>query len=268
MTNPLFNIKVGGAHVIGEHAGQGSALVFLHAGVADRRMWREQIAELKDDFHVIAYDRRGFGETSTPDESFSHVNDLKEILDQLGVSSAALIGCSQGGRIAIDFTLAYPQRVTSLVLIAPAISGAPSPGKFSPDIEALLDTLDKAEESEDMERVNAIEANLWLDGPTSPNGRVSGAARELFLDMNAIALNSPDLTKELETPSAYERLGELSLPTLVINGDLDFPFIKERCHYLVETIPNAKGMEIAGTAHLPNLEKPEAVNELLMKFLK
>lgn len=262
-----FKINIGGAQISGNQSGKGSSLVFLHAGVADRRMWREQITALEDSFQCIAYDRRGFGETSSPDESFSHVSDLKEILDHLNISTATLIGCSQGGRIAIDFTLEYPQRVTTLVLIAPAISGAPAPGAFSPEIEALLEALDEAEEAEDMERVNAIESNLWLDGPTSPNGRVSGTTRKLFLDMNRIALNAPDLNKEIEPPSAYDRLEGLSLPTLVINGDLDFPHIKERCQYIVDSIPNAKRKEVLGTAHLPNLERPEIVIELLKDFL-
>lgn len=262
-----FKINIGNAQVAGERSGKGSALVFLHAGVTDRRMWREQIAGLSDDFLCLAYDRRGFGETLSPDESFSQVNDLKEMLDQLNISKTALIGCSQGGRIAIDFTLDYPQQVTALVLIAPAVSGAPAPETFSSEIETLLDALEEAEESEDMEQVNNIEANLWLDGPTSPNGRVSGPARELFLDMNRIALNSPDLEKEIEPPSAYDRLEGLSLPTLVISGDLDFPYIKERCQYIIDNAPNAKGQEISGTAHLPNLEKPETVTELIKKFL-
>jgi pimeloyl-ACP methyl ester carboxylesterase len=231
-------------------------------------MWHPQISELSKNFHTVAYDRRGYGETSAIDESFSHVNDLKEILDQLETNNAVLVGCSQGGRIAIDFSLEYPERVTKLVLIAPAISGQPSPENFLLEIEALLEKLNEGEESDDLKRINAIEANLWLDGPTSPEGRVGGNSRKLFLDMNGIALEAPDLTKEIDPPSAYERLDELSIPTLVINGDLDFPHVRERCQHLVDTIPNAEGKEIAGTAHLPNLEKPEKVNELLLDFLR
>jgi pimeloyl-ACP methyl ester carboxylesterase len=262
-----FNIRIGGAQVKGEYSGKGTALIFLHAGVADRRMWREVIIGLGHNFHAVAYDRRRFGETSTPDEPFSHVNDLKEILDQLEISTATLIGCSQGGRIAIDFTIEYPQRVAALALIAPAISGAPMPESFSPEIEALIDKLNKAEESKDMKQVNALEANFWLDGPTSANGRVSGAARKLFLAMNEIALNSPKLNMEIESPSVYKHLGNLSSPTLVINGDLDFPHIKELCQYLIDSIAKAIGKEIPGTAHLPSLEKPEIMANLLKDFL-
>ena len=85
--------------------GKVITLIFLHAGVADRRMWHNQIVKLRDGYHVIAYDRRGFGETIATDEAFSHVEDLREVLDQLGISTVSLIGCSQGGRIAIDIKL-------------------------------------------------------------------------------------------------------------------------------------------------------------------
>jgi pimeloyl-ACP methyl ester carboxylesterase len=231
--------------------------------VADKRMWRQQLVDLSDTFQVVAYDRRGFGETTTADEAFSHVEDLRDLLDQLGLSSAALVGCSQGGRIAIDFALAYPHRVTGLGLIAPAISGAPEPETFLPDIEARLAALDEAEEANDLARVNLLEANVWLDGPTSPAGRVSGPLRDLFLDMNGIALGKPELTQEIELASAYERLADLSVPVLVIWGDLDFPHLRERCRHLVDTIPLVRGEEIPGTAHLPNLEQPETINRLL-----
>ncbi len=262
-----FKIKTDNAQLTIECSGEGKPLIFLHAGVADRRMWHDQIAELKVDHFVVAYDRRGFGETAAIDEAFSHVEDLREVFDQLGIATASLVGCSQGGRIAIDFTLAYPQRVTALVLIAPAISGAPAPEAFPPVIQAHLEALDEAEAANDLARVNAIEANLWLDGPTSTAGRVGDTLRRLFLDMNGIALSMPEFTKEIEPSSAYARLADLSLPTLVVWGKLDFPHIKKRCQYLVDNLPAALGKEISETAHLPNLERPERINRLLRDFL-
>ncbi|HEX9926131.1 MAG TPA: alpha/beta hydrolase [Anaerolineae bacterium] len=262
-----FKLKIGNAQLAGEHSGEGRPLIFLHAGVADKRMWRHQIAELSDSYQAIAYDRRGFGETITSDEAFSHVEDLRAVLDQLGISTVSFVGCSQGGRLAIDFTLAYPQQVSALVLIAPAVSGAPVPETFTPDIQARIAALDDAEEANNLERVNMIEANLWLDGPSSPAGRVSGALRDLLLDMNEIALRMPILTQEIEPALAYKRLADLSLPVLVIWGELDFSHVQECCRYLVDTIPGARGKEIPGTAHLLNLEQPAMINKLLRDFL-
>ena len=263
-----FRVEVGNAQLVGEWSGQGDALMFLHAGVADRRMWRPQMAALQKQYQTIAYDRRGFGETTTVDEAFSHVEDLRTVLSQRGIATVSLIGCSQGGRIAIDFALAYPQQVKALVLIAPAVSGAPTPESFPPEIATLMASLDEADEADDLEKVNAIEANLWLDGPMSPAGRVGGTLRELFLDMNGIALNMPELTQEQEPASAYEKLSALSLPTLVIWGELDFPLVKEKCQYLLVNLPTARGVEVPDTAHLANLEKPAFINELIRDFLR
>ena len=262
-----FQIQIGSAHLAGEHGGQGESMIFLHAGVADRRMWQDQMAEFCHTHQVIAYDRRGFGETTAEDELFSHVEDLRAILDHFGIAAATLIGCSQGGRIAIDFALAYPQQVNRLVLLAPAISGAPALETIQPEIEALLVALDEAEEADDLVLVNEIEAHLWLDGPTSPAGRVQGPLRELFLDMNGIALGMDDLDLEIEPDAAYDRLIELESPTLVIWGSLDFPHVQERCRRLVDVVRDVRGEEIPGVAHLVNLEQPKRVNELLHDFL-
>jgi pimeloyl-ACP methyl ester carboxylesterase len=263
----IFILEIDQAKLVGEQEGRGRPLVFLHAGVADRRMWRPQMAELSDSFLTVAYDRRGFGETKTADVPFSHVEDLQTVLNHLDLDKISLVGCSQGGRVAIDFTLAFPERVDRLVLIAPAISGAPAPQSFPPWALDLDAELDAAEEAGDFDRVNAIEAIFWLDGPTSQEGRVGGAVRDLFLDMNGIALALPDLEMEIEPPSAYERISELNLPMLVLWGDLDFPHIQERCRYLVDQVANAHGKVIPGTAHLPNLERPQHISNLIRKHL-
>ena len=263
----VFKIKIDSALINGEQNGSGKPVVFLHAGVADRRMWRPQIDVLQNTHHTVAYDMRGFGETTSPDEPYTNVQDLKQLLEQLELQKVILVGCSQGGRLAIDFSLAYPDQVEKLVLIAPAVSGAPAPETFPAVIEKKLDALDEADENDDLDQINEIEAQLWLDGPASEAGRVSGPLRDLFLDMNGIALNMPDLDQEIDPPSAYEQVSQLTQPTLVLWGDLDFPHVQDRCRYLVDSIPNATGQEISGTAHLPNLEQPELVNQLLADFI-
>lgn len=262
-----FAVMSGGARLAGEAAGDGPCVVMLHAGVADRRMWRGAMAALSKTRRAIAYDRRGFGETVTPDEPFSHIDDLAAVLDCLDCARATLIGCSQGGRIAIDFALAHPERVDGLVLVASALSGAPPPGSYPSDIAALMVDLDDAEARGDLGRVNAIEAHLWLDGPRSLEGRVAGEARSLFLDMNGKALRHPPLTQERAAPSAFERRGEITAPSFVVVGDLDFPHIRARAQELAAAIPRAKSVTMAGCAHLPSLESPDAFNGIVAGFL-
>ena len=114
MTSP-FEIPFDGATLRGESAGFGLPVVFLHAGVCDRRMWAEQMQELAmQGYHVVAYDRRGFGETDSEDVPFNHVVDLEAVLDRLGLNGAVLVGNSLGGGIAIDFALEHSDRVAAL----------------------------------------------------------------------------------------------------------------------------------------------------------
>ena len=91
-----FKVHVDEAILAGQRAGSGPPIVFLHAGVADRRMWWSQLLSLSNNYDVIIYDRRGFGETTAVDEPFSHVNDLVKVLDDLGLETVSLVGCSQG----------------------------------------------------------------------------------------------------------------------------------------------------------------------------
>ena len=263
-----FTIPSGKAELTGVEDGKGPALVFLHAGVADKRMWRDQLAAFADRYRVIAYDRRGFGETRYKPETFSHMQDLRAVLDTLGIEQANLVGCSQGGRFAVDFTLAYPKRVAKLVLVAPAIGGAPQPDELPDDIDNLLQQAEQAQDQNHHDLVNRIEAHMWLDGPRSADGRVPGSARDLFLRMNIIPLKSPSPGKDEAAKDSFKRLKQIEAPTLLIWGDLDFPHLQERCALLGKRIKGAQSALMPGTAHLPNLEQPKKFNALLDAFLK
>ena len=266
-TLPNLAVPSGKAVLRGEKAGSGTPVVFLPAGVADRRIWRPQLSALQDDFHVVAYDRRGFGDTAHADETYSHAGDLRAVLDHLAFPQAVLVGGSQGGRVALEFTLAHPDRVRALVLVAPALTGAPPPAEFPAEVEARLEKLEAAEESGDVDRVNALEAHVWLDGPTAPEGRVGGPVRDLFLDMNGRALRATPLGQEAPTEPLWPRLNEIRVPTLLVWGDLDLPHVPGRCAHLLATMRDARAYEMAGTAHLPNLERPETFTAALRDFL-
>jgi len=267
---PVLNVRSGTAELAAEVRGAGAPVVFLHAGVADRRMWRAELAALEaaGGYRGVAYDRRGFGESLHADERYSHVADLAAVLDATaGGAPAVLVGCSQGGRIAIDAALAMPERVRALVLVAPAISGAPEQATFPPAIEAWIDRMEKAEAQADIDRINALEAHAWLDGPLAPEGRVGGAVRTLFLEMNGIALRAEQRGTEIAPEPAYDRVDRIAAPALVVWGDLDFPHLGDRCEYLAARMPAATSLLICDAAHLPNLEYPDAFNRALHAFL-
>lgn len=266
MTTP-FAIRFDNATLRGEADGFGIPVVFLHAGVADRRMWAEQMRVVADaGFHVVSYDRRGHGETETPDEPFSHLVDLEAVLDRLDIQAAVLVGCSRGGRLAFDFAIENPNRTIGLVLIGTSVSGD-EPVEQPEEIEALEDALAYAQERGNLEQVNRIEAHMWLDGPLTKAGRVDGEARELFLDMNRIALEHEPLTQEERPESAVDAVGNITAPVLLVVGDLDFPDIVERHEALSEELQNAFAIVLEDTAHLPSLERPDLFDPLLLEFL-
>jgi pimeloyl-ACP methyl ester carboxylesterase len=265
-------VSSGLAQIAIEVAGAGPVVVFLHAGVADRRMWQEQLAVLagpRPRWRAVAYDRRGFGETLHVEERYSQIGDLFRVLDAVVPGEPAiLVGCSQGGRIAIDATLAEPARVRALVLVAPAISGAPELTPVPPAIQAWIDKLEHAEATADIDRINALEAHAWLDGPLAREGRVGGAVRELFLAMNDIALRAERRGTEIEPDAAYGRVREIGVPTLLVWGDLDFPHVAQRCRYLAVQMPRIATHPMQNTAHLPSLEHPAQFDRAMLAFLE
>lgn len=267
MTN-TFEIEFDGALIRGESAGFGLPVVFLHAGVADRRIWDGQMELLANEgYHVVSYDRRGFGETETADVPFNHVVDLEAVLDRLGLNAAVLVGNSLGGGIALDFAIEHPDRVVALVLVGSAISGYQG-DDYPEEIAALEDTLEYALSRGNIEQANRIEAHMWLDGPLSPDGRVDGPARELFLEMNRRRRQQPRLTQEeLPEVHAIDHLSLVKAPTLLLVGELDYPDVLDAHEVLEEELEEAFAITLEETAHLPSLERPDLFDPLLLEFL-
>lgn len=260
-------IETGQARLAVKVAGSGDPIIFLHANVCDSRMWDAQLTVAGMHCQAIAYDRRGFGRSRAEPEAFSSVADLMTVIDAMadGVPPI-LVGCSQGGRIAIDAALEFPSSVRGLVLISPTVSGAPSAAPPSHILDAMA-RLKQAEAVADLDQVNALKARLWLDGPLASEHRVQGPARKLFLDMNGIALRSLPIGTDVDTTQAYGRLAELAVPSLVLCGTLDFPHIQARSRHVAATVPDSSYREMLDCAHLPSLDHPTEVSALVQAFV-
>lgn len=250
------------------HGATGTPVVLLHANVADRRMWQGQWDWLATAHPVISYDRRGFGASRTVRPTpYSNVADLWDVMDSLGYDRAVLVGCSMGGRVAIDAALARPDRVSGLVVVAPGVSGAPAP-QYGDPVKALMDAISAAAAQGDLDAKNELQARLWLDGPLSPPERVGGEIRQLFLSMNGSALRAANPGPASEEPSAWEQLEAIKAPTLVMWGDLDLPHLQERCALVARRIPGAQSLVLQGAAHLPALEAPQEFNLALGRYFE
>jgi pimeloyl-ACP methyl ester carboxylesterase len=110
--------EVNGTKLYYEVVGEGQPLVLVHAGSFDRRIWDEQFTAFADHYKVIRYDVRGHGKSALPTKPYSDTEDLYRLLQWLHVEKAHLVGLSLGGRIIIDFTLAHPEMVGTLILKA------------------------------------------------------------------------------------------------------------------------------------------------------
>lgn len=261
-----FTIDIDGATLTGVEMGDGLPVVFLHAGVCDNRMWHDQMRLAADNgWHAIAYDRRGYGDAESPDEPFSHLEDLEAILDAFDIHAAIFVGCSMGGGLAIDFALSHPGRVIGLVLIGTSVTGAP--WSATTEESAIEMAEEDAWERGDLDLLNKVQAHEWLDGPRAQSGRVGGSVRELFLDMNAKALAKPELTQEEPRPDAWSRVDAVTSPTMLIVGDEDFSALIDRHEHLSETMPNSFAAVLEGVAHIPSIERPDLINRMLEEFL-
>ena len=261
MTREPMEFELGETRLFADRwAGTGPTLLLLHAGVADRRSWYTTADRLAGLGTLIAYDRRGFGDTPPSKTPFRHVDDLLAVIDQVADGPIWLVGSSMGGELALDAGLADPDQVAGLVLLAPAISGAPAPARLDLDTQRLSDLIDAAIGAGDLDEVNRLETWLWLQGPASAEDRVGGAARELAVEMNSVVLgNAVAEEAGASDVTAWARLEDIRLPVTVAWGDLDLPFLIARCEELSARLPRGRRRVLTGTAHLPFLERPELV---------
>jgi pimeloyl-ACP methyl ester carboxylesterase len=260
------DIKTGTAAVNGtnlyyEISGSGDPVVLLEGGQLDRRLWDDQFEVLARSYRVVRMDVRGFGKSPDVSGPYQSHEDLHTLLKALDIPRAHLIGLSLGGRIAIDFALTYPDMVSSLVLVAPGLSGFP----WSDTKYEWGERIHKALVAHDA--TGAV--NAWLDSdymkPAATNPRTRDRVRTLA-HANARAWLQPDTERPL-SPPAYPRVGEIHAPTLLLIGSIDNADIQRIVSYLVAQIRGAEKVEFEGAGHLPNIERSDEFNHAVLAFL-
>jgi 3-oxoadipate enol-lactonase len=237
-----------------EDSGAGPPVVLLHESVVDSRIWDPFLPHVEGRLRTIRYDQRGYGRSPMWTAPYSPVDDLVSVLDTAGVEKAALVGTSRGGRIAIQAALERPERVSALVLVGSGLAGNPVNVDVSPELEERWDA---AEARGDLAELAEIDLEIW-----APMG-VDDELRAMFVE-NAEASNSPD--PELDAPSTG-RLGEISVPTLVVTAARDVPAINELGERIAREIPGAQRAVIEDSDHMVQWRAPKELAQLVLDFL-
>jgi pimeloyl-ACP methyl ester carboxylesterase len=264
-------LEVPGGNISYEEDGRGPAIVLLHEGIADRRMWNREFSQLARDHRVVRYDLRGYGGSTPATSKYSPVRDLAAVLDHLGMKRPLIVGPSVGGKIALDLTLAFPQRVGALLLIAPGYSGMDY--DHVPGGKATF---------ERDERLSKAAADAWTAGKLAEAtehlrelwaSALTGTALDLFRTM--VRDNAQEVFEERsgryetrEGDPAAGRLNEIRAPTRILVGDRDNPAMPHCANFLARGISGARVQLVPGADHLLNLSQPESFDAALREFVE
>jgi 3-oxoadipate enol-lactonase len=247
--------------------GDGPPVALLHAGVADSRMWEPQVRSFPDSRTVLRIDFPGFGRSPIDADELSLRNAVREAMDAVHIERAALVGTSLGARIALELALESPERASALVLVGPGLDGH----DWSDEVRAVGAEEEAALARGDLEAAIDASLRMWLAGPRRSLDaiglEVQRQVAEMQRDAFRLQKGHDDLRIVPLEPPASERLGEVGVPTLVVSGDEDVGDIHQIAEQLVAGIPGARRATIAEAAHLPNLERPDEFDRIVLAFL-
>lgn len=245
-------------------AGEGPAIVLLHAGVADRSMWDDHVAPLAAaGFRVLAVDLPGFGDAVLPAGPETPWLDVLATLDELGIDQATVVGNSFGAAVALRAAILAPERFTRLALVSPPPLG----GDPSPELAAAWTAEEAAIERGDLDAAVQSVLDAWLLPGSSPalRERVATMQRRAF-EMQAGAPPEPDpFDDPTEQPDAFARL---TMPTLITVGAHEFIDFTHAAAALAKAIRGSRLETLAGAGHLAPLETPEEFRELLLAWMR
>lgn len=247
-----FTLSVEGATLCGEARGENPALVLLHGLGGGRATWDRVVAALPADLPILRYDLRGFG-VSTMDEAveFSHAHDLLAVLDTQGIAKATVVGLSLGGAVATNFAIDHPERVDRLILVSPALVG----WEWSEEWRDRWRAMASAARDGNM----AEARRLWWEHPLFETTRTSDAADDLRRSIEAFSGRVWVKDPQRRTLPDVERLHQITVPTLLLTGELDLPDFRLIADLLEASVPGIRRIDYSGAGHMLPLERPRDV---------
>ncbi len=248
----MATINRDGVNIYYEDNGSGPAVLLSHGYSATTRMWAGQVEALKSQYRIVTWDMRGHGQSDSPDDAAAYseqatVDDMAAILKHLGIESAVIGGLSLGGYMSLAFNLAHPQMVRALMLFDTG------PGYRNPvGREGWNETARRRAEVFEAKGLDALgsSAEVRVSQHRSAQG-LAHAARGMLAQFDARVIESLD---------------SIGVPTLVLVGDKDQPFLAGT-DYMANKIPNATKVVIENAGHASNIDQPEAFNAEVRRFL-
>ena len=249
------NLTIGGSRLYYEVHGEGPTVVLAHGLGGNHAIWYKQIVAFARSYQVIAFDHRGFG-NSTDAEGLGRsafVEDLKALLDHVHIAKPALIGQSMGGGTVVGFASAYPERVHALV-IADSLHAFIEPE----DVKAIMD------------KARLATADLpQLDRVLSAKFRERNPSEALlYSELNSFnATDRRSLKGEYAVRTTPEDFAALHIPTLFIAGMEDVLFPIDAVRTLQERVPGSFLVEVYEAGHSAFFERPSEFNDSVLSFL-
>ena len=245
--------------------GSGVPLLLIHGFPLDRTLWAAQVRGLADVARVIAPDLRGFGESGMPTGSVTmdtYADDLRGLLDALGVKNAVVAGLSMGGYIAFAFYRKNAARARGL-LLADTKAGPDSPeGKKGRDDNITLARAQGAGAVGDK-----MMPKMLTPKTAAERADIANAARAMMARQSVAAVVSA-LEAMRDRPDSTPTLAEIKAPTLVVTGAEDTLIPPKEAEAMRDAIRGARLVSIPGAAHLANLDQPDTFNAAVREFLK
>lgn len=251
-----------------EVSGEGPPLLLIQAAIGTRRQWDDLIDRLPGYTHV-RYDVRGFGDSPDPTEDFFNSDDARQVLDDVGIDRAVVVGASNGGRIAAELAAIAPERVAGLVLVSPAMPGQ----DWGPEYDEAADDYDRLLEAGEYEAAAAIDRDIFLVGPYRALEDVEPALVERLTpwfeaSSRREATHFAHGEPQPLDPPLPERLGDITAPTLVVVGEHDPGPLQQAARRYADGLADATGpVVVEGAAHLPAVERPDDTAALVREHL-
>ena len=263
---------VNGIHLYYEETGQGTPLVFVHEFAGEAQSWHLQVRFFARRYRTIAFNARGYPPSDIPTEQAAYsqeqaAEDIRGLLDALGIAKAHVCGLSMGGYATLHFGLRHPERALSLVVAGCGYgSVAADRAQFQRDVAATAERF----LNEPMARM----ADVYCHGPTRVQFRDKDPRGwqefyDMFAAQSAIGHGLTMRGIQLTRPSVYEldaALEGLTVPTLIVTGDEDEPCLEPGI-FLKRKIRTSGLVVIPKAGHTINLEEPEAFNRAVLDFV-